>query len=325
MTDIEFLLSERTSSKKIVGYFWNNGYFKGKVLQKMLTKAKGVVCSVSVEEFNQQTILPSLLQERHFFVEIKEETDLVMFLKSLHKIKEDRVFFSCPMSLLEKIEKESFPSLQILKEVEKTKTAIEPLILYSLREAQVNKNLLTKFPLLKQNLEELFTKCENVFDFLQKTDFSILTCLEVEKDKIIPTIEHYSWNSTLFRNILPKLNSTQYFQLQENLFFFLSTPNSSTKEALFIYLEQEFEDSRTAIAALYKAIFDLFEVNAKFEINKENLDFRTKYLLKFSHIPLENILQFLIRLSEYEVDLNTQGFLSILECMLEVIKENIKK
>ena len=311
MTDIEFLVSDKALPRRTCLYSWDTGVLKVDLQQRVLSRIRNPV-QVSAEEFLCGVSTQSLFGDRHFFVSATQDLEVQMILEGVQRLGEDRVFVSAHTPLAEKIEKGgSFA--QTISEVQKGKQAFDSLFKFTVKKAQVPEDVISSMPLLKQNMEELYTKCPSILDFLQKSEFTIFSCLE-----------NGVWNSSVFRNLLPHIQPPQYFKLHENIYFLLAHPSMSAKSTLFSYLETEYDgDSRAVVGALFRAVFDLIAINSRFCADGKNQEFKTKFLAKFAHIPVENLLKTLLRISNREFELNTEDFLLTLDLMLQDIYESV--
>lgn len=316
MTDLEFLVSYKSNLRKKCIYFLDTGLFQFEIKTKVLAQTKNTPCFLSVEEFTRDVQFPPLFGERYFFVTLQEEKEIPLLISGINKVKDERILIFSPLKFSDILDKEK-DSFQILQEIKKNKTSFDLIFQYCLQKTAISKEIASSFPALKQNIEELFAKCSDIAEFLNKAEFILFSCLEEN-----------NWNTPLFRSLLPHISSPEYFKLHENLFFFLSNPTFSSKEMLFLYFEKEYAldgNSRTLLNSLFRATFDLLEINSNFEQEKQSKNFKIKFITKFSHIPIENILKMMLKLSEYGPDLITQDFLSTLDNFLQNILEYIKE
>lgn len=308
MTDLEFLSTNKSVSKKTFLYSWEEGILRPEMRTSILRKARGFLLETPCDIFLETVSKSSLFEERFFFISVQEAKELSALLRGLQKVQEDRVCVFAPVSISEKILSE-YKIAQVVQEATKTKPNFGSACAYLLQKAG-DPEVLLKLPFLKQNIEELYAKSADLSDFLQRGEFALFSCLETDP---------FRWNKDLCRTLLPQNPKTQYFLLHEKIYYFLTQPTNSTKESLFSFLKEQSSQGshRAATASLFRALFDLVEVNAEVGTQNPEGDFKAKVLSKFKHIPCFELLRMLSRFSEKEYALNTQDFLYTLEIFLQ--------
>lgn len=317
MTDIEFILSEKFTLRKKAIYFWNTGFFQKNIKEKIYayaqTKQIAVTQLETVSELLDMTQIPSLFGGQYYLVPLKEETEIPLLISGLNKLGEDdRILVFASVKFEEKFDKKD---IQVLQEVKKNKNSFEDILKYV---CSTTGFVLDQIPNIgRQSFDELYARCETIEDFVTKAEFALFSCLDGQ-----------SWNLPLFRNILPQITQQKYFKLHENLYFFLSNPTDSTKDVLFSYIDSEFssqKDARSIINALFKALFDLIETNANLTKELHSDNFKIKFIHKFSHIPISNLLKTLLKLSEKSPELMSFDFLVYFENFLQDLLNYLKE
>jgi len=315
VVDLELYFNPRPLLKKSLLYVYDTGYIKPFFREKIFS-LRPEIKETTVKDCIQECKTSSLFGERAFYIHVTSEDELLKIMQHIKNLpEEDRIFVLCHKEFLpEKINtKEYFK--QEVQEIEKTKPNFKLLLQFLQVRVDLPVNYSTENPFFEKNIEELYSKCNDIVDFLQRAEFMCFTCNESGK-----------WNLSLFRSLLPFSEKTKYYALHEHLYFLLTTPSVGSKEQIFQYLSELLnagQDPRQILRSIYRAIFELCEVATDTTISKETGKY--KFLSKFSYIPVQKLFFLTVKIPEFEkrLSLYEDSFLSVLNEMLDNILENM--
>lgn len=315
MVDLELYFNPKPLLKKSVLYVYDTGYIKPFFREKIFS-IRPEIKETTVKDCIQECKTSSLFGDRTFYISVNSKDELVQIMQLLKNFpEEDRIFVLCHKeSLPENIHTKEYFKQEIL-EVEKTKPNFKLLLQFLQARVEMPVNYSTENPFFEKNMEELYSKCNDIMDFLQRAEYMCFICNENGK-----------WNMSLFRTLLPFSEKTKYYALHEHLYFLLTTPSTGSKEQIFKYLSELLnagQDPRQILRSIYRAIFELCEVATDTTISKETGKY--KILSKFSYIPVQKLFFLTVKIPEFEkrLTLREDGFLSVLNEMLDNILENM--
>jgi hypothetical protein len=318
MQDIEFILNPKTTLRRLCFYPFKTGVFKAEVLTKVMNKFG---CETRTpENFIEDIRSSCLFGHRNYFLQITNKEEFKKILPGLRIDCEDKIFVSLPEEVFTPFSEE-FKTAQKITEADKTKNNFQFFLQFLLKVTNTPETVKESIPVITTDLENLYNKSEDISSFLLKAEEALLVCLQQEDDK-------YVWERKLFNTFLPVKETIKYFQLHEQLYFFLTQPTTESKDILFTHLcsiYTEVPESRFVISAIYRAIFDLMLINSQLSQKNTSSEFKNRMLKKYANISTVSLLKFSLTLSETEASLNTSEFIPAMSSFLQKTQEYLLK
>jgi bacterioferritin (cytochrome b1) len=213
MLDLDFYLNPKPLLKKQTFYSYSTGYFLPLLYQK-IKEIKPCVEKINLQHFLSEVKKNSLFGSRCFWVDISSEQDYSDIVKAVTFLSEDdRLFVTAHKENIKSNVKEIFKSE--ITEVEKNKAGFKPLLQMILLNTQTKPSFTEENIFFEKNMEEFYSKCETILDFIQGVEYYLFSCVENGK-----------FDSSLFRSLLPLSEPKRYFMLHEHIYFLLTTPSA---------------------------------------------------------------------------------------------------
>lgn len=329
MTDLEYIQSENPQIKKVNFYFFEHALFRQEFLAKfkIQIEKKGIEYKVVDKDLLGLLRQDSLFGESCFVVteeSFPEQIDKVMAIVSSESFSNRILFVLNKAESAYKKNERLFAECKVgrvFEEIQYAKNTYMSLFAYYLSLNKIAPERIANYPLLMTSLENIFSKCDTIFEYWSKVDFVFNSCIDKMGEAT------YSFDISLCKKLLPEIKKPEYFKTHEKLYSFLSHPESNSILALFEHAQELCEEgtSRKAIDSLYRGTFDLISVNASFQgKTPEFSEFKTKILSRYASIPLHNLFQFIVRFSEQEPRLNRGDFPTTFHKFLLEIAKVIK-
>ena len=321
MKDIELLLAETPSFRRVIVYEGQHFCFFDKVLKKIEDEFRSrgnQILPLSWNEF--ESIASGLAIEKNVFVfdlrgeeygpELFQELKDTGFIEDLIRIECRAVMIlDTNLSCWKKVEEsEAYKSFRkdssVIEESGYSRQAF-PAFLKSASSLLRVPTSIRNRDIYLSLFEELWRDLESVPDFFLALEFSTNSFL-------VKSGEFYEFDSESFRNKFLKKREREYFVFHKLLALFLLKPDETARAKLteFICNSDMYQNSvRAVVDTLYKAVFELASVNAGLKQSEKVQgisEFKMGQISKYATIPVENLLGFIPRLAEYEPELIRQ-------------------